>query len=481
MKTIKQTTLYYRNPDTGEFVAFNVAGEKTAEEIKAALEAKGNTILNSITVKGEEILAELNSESMTALKESVAAMEPKVDGLGEKKLYAGVYAFANGDTESDYTMDNNLDFTWNTYRESTGYSAICVRLGTYSDIKRKNVGLLVLNNADYRGLRYILANSIRNEDVPGDYPAPEESIITEVEFPQEKADGKRLFNIDMSQYTDFADNDSVFLILCDLDTTYRIDSGNTIKFTLFNNTEDITGTKYLAYYAIGAYNAENAVKAEAATEAENAENATRAGARPLSELEYTATTTDNLTVSVNNDDSLKIAQAGYSIESENATAGSSSISIDITDLLGKNLDIIIKATSNTDGYLLNRAYLDLYYEDGLESVYLKGGIGSYESYEDLTFNIDKAITETPLKAELVIGTYYSSGAPVDGVATIEGFTINVQAFYTAPGAFVVADFVKDGNNSSLPAATEEDEGKFLRVVDGIPAWVTLTDVSEEGL
>jgi len=36
------------------------------------------------------------------------------------------------------------------------------------------------------------------------------------------------------------------------------------------------------------------------------------------------------------------------------------------------------------------------------------------------------------------------------------------------------------DSAKLPAATSEDNNKFLRLVDGVPTWVALTDVSQEG-
>ena len=39
----------------------------------------------------------------------------------------------------------------------------------------------------------------------------------------------------------------------------------------------------------------------------------------------------------------------------------------------------------------------------------------------------------------------------------------------------------NGEIDSIPPVTEEDNGKFLRVVKGAPAWVSLKDVSKEGM
>lgn len=39
----------------------------------------------------------------------------------------------------------------------------------------------------------------------------------------------------------------------------------------------------------------------------------------------------------------------------------------------------------------------------------------------------------------------------------------------------------NGEIDSIPPVTEEDNGKFLRVVKGAPAWVALKDVSKEGM
>lgn len=53
------------------------------------------------------------------------------------------------------------------------------------------------------------------------------------------------------------------------------------------------------------------------------------------------------------------------------------------------------------------------------------------------------------------------------------------------GTVATEDFVREQLKdleipSGLPEATEADNGKFLMVVGGVPAWVALTNVAEEG-
>ena len=40
---------------------------------------------------------------------------------------------------------------------------------------------------------------------------------------------------------------------------------------------------------------------------------------------------------------------------------------------------------------------------------------------------------------------------------------------------------ENGNNGMLPPVTESDNGKFVQVVDGAYALVSLQDVSKEGM
>lgn len=53
------------------------------------------------------------------------------------------------------------------------------------------------------------------------------------------------------------------------------------------------------------------------------------------------------------------------------------------------------------------------------------------------------------------------------------------------GTVATEDFVREQLkdleiSSGLPEATEADNGKFLMVVGGVPAWTALTNVAEEG-
>lgn len=53
------------------------------------------------------------------------------------------------------------------------------------------------------------------------------------------------------------------------------------------------------------------------------------------------------------------------------------------------------------------------------------------------------------------------------------------------GTLATEDFVREQLKEleipgGLPEATEADNGKFLMVVGGVPAWTALTNVAEEG-
>lgn len=65
MKTLKKSTAFYKDPNTGDFKSLNVIGEKTAAELKAEIEAKGQETLESIpddyTALSEEV-SQLSSE-----------------------------------------------------------------------------------------------------------------------------------------------------------------------------------------------------------------------------------------------------------------------------------------------------------------------------------------------------------------------------------------------------------------------------------
>lgn len=62
----------------------------------------------------------------------------------------------------------------------------------------------------------------------------------------------------------------------------------------------------------------------------------------------------------------------------------------------------------------------------------------------------------------------ASGLP-EVTATDDGKVLKVVG-----GAWAVR------SEQEIPASTTDDNGKFLRIVDGAPAWVALTDVSQEG-
>ena len=85
------------------------------------------------------------------------------------------------------------------------------------------------------------------------------------------------------------------------------------------------------------------------------------------------------------------------------------------------------------------------------------------------------------------------GSALIGNGTLFGLSGNGEPFSIAiVGALGCALFIGDDTaptvhtvrvyqkSAFVPNASAADNGKFLRVVDGVPAWVALTDVSQEG-
>ena len=70
-----------------------------------------------------------------------------------------------------------------------------------------------------------------------------------------------------------------------------------------------------------------------------------------------------------------------------------------------------------------------------------------------------------------------TGAELDGALA--------KAAALPEGTLATEDFVREQLKEleipgSLPETTEADNGKFLMVVGGVPAWTALTNVAEEG-
>lgn len=117
-------------------------------------------------------------------------------------------------------------------------------------------------------------------------------------------------------------------------------------------------------------------------------------------------------------------------------------------------------------------------EDEFSSTIFLGNIGIFPSApvedtgEPFYLMVDRTGAEGSYEYVWNIAT--NDPAPADTSVTIE-HTVGV---ILNPGYKIKEEYIPD--SVKLPAATTEDNNKFLRIVDGAPAWVSLTDVSQEG-
>lgn len=58
--------------------------------------------------------------------------------------------------------------------------------------------------------------------------------------------------------------------------------------------------------------------------------------------------------------------------------------------------------------------------------------------------------------------------------------ISGTTIITAENLNDIQDSIISLEGKNIPSASSSDNGKFLRIVGGAPAWVSLTNVAEEG-
>ena len=78
MVTLKQTQFYYKDPTTGEFVSFNVAGEKRTSEYLADISEMGLEVLTNIETKG--------INTLESIPEDYSAMDARVKEINFKAV-----------------------------------------------------------------------------------------------------------------------------------------------------------------------------------------------------------------------------------------------------------------------------------------------------------------------------------------------------------------------------------------------------------
>lgn len=146
MKTLKKSTAFYKDPSTGDFKSLNVIGEKTAAELKAEIEAKGQETLESIP------------DDYTALSEEVSQLSSEIDNYDKSVKMSNLLdeaIFTEGkmvNVEEGYLWNNEY---WDTYTINTGITEKII-------VKKNNISAFHINVVFYNGSNYLSGNSYSN-------------------------------------------------------------------------------------------------------------------------------------------------------------------------------------------------------------------------------------------------------------------------------------------------------------------------------
>lgn len=140
-------------------------------------------------------------------------------------------------------------------------------------------------------------------------------------------------------------------------------------------------------------------------------------------------------------------------------------------------------SSIDDNYITVRSGLAI--DRGLtvvEQTHLKGGLivdGESTFHEKLIANKGTEIAEglVVTGATTINGISSEKFENIDNkIADLTNVDIVESNKINYPTAFAVKKYV----DAKIPATTTTNNGQFLRVVNGVPSWVALTNVAEEG-